>query len=77
MIKITEKKRPRILPHGFTLKMNVPSEASKLFEVYSWIFVNLGEYDEKTLQFRINDPWTTSIYFLNPEDALAFKLRWI
>ena len=77
MLKITQKKRPRIRPYGFIVAVDAVSVADEIFEVYSWLFNNVGPYDKSRMEFRINNAWSTSIYFEHAEDAAAFKLRWL
>ena len=77
MLKIIQKKRPRIRPYGFTISVDAFSGADDIFEVYSWLLNNISLYDKSRMEFRINNAWTTSIYFEHASDAAAFKLRWI
>jgi len=75
MIELKEKKRPRIKPYGFFVK-TTETDYQELFEVLSWIFINIGPYNESRMQFRTQSPWLIAIYFEHAADATAFKLRW-
>ena len=77
-MKITQGKRPRIKPYSFFITGYIHNE---LVEIYSWIFTELGPYDNMRMECRLSGGWVgsgkTTVYFKYTADAMAFKLRWM
>lgn len=81
-IKMREKHKPRILPYGFAADLDYSSKLTAndaLPVIMFWIFENIGPYDSERWQVRthMGDHKILSVYFRDPEDAMAFKLEWV
>jgi len=47
-------------------------------EMYDWCIEHFGkEHDDDRWKMLANNDIGGDVYFQNPEDAMAFKLRWI
>lgn len=81
-MEITQKKRPRIIPYGFSVIVDWNDATPKddiIPLILFWIFENMGPYDSTRWQMRhaMGTKKFLSIYFSDPVDASAFKLRWM
>lgn len=81
-IKMTEKRKPRILPYGFAAAKdytNYDNTNDITPVIICWIFENIGPYDKERWQIRthMGTKQFLSVYFRDPIDATAFKLAWV
>ena len=79
-IKIRQKIKPRIMPYAFCIEARSNIRPKKLLQVFAWTVENFGDRNDSVWISRDNS-WNNqhelNIYFMNEEDAAAFKLRWL
>ena len=73
--KVQQIKRPRILPYGFVVLNDEYYGGSTRIRIYSWLGENFGEYGSSLWDVRERTVLKFNVYFVNPIDAMAFKLK--